>query len=221
MVHEFQPRPLPTFDEYTNAVYSVQRKMDTHGLDAREYLSGLGMSITSAKDFARSAVALANAVEPINPDTGKYQDAERRRGRALYLGAMAGYALLYELYTVSLPSSQMFEFIPSLIVDVKPGDAAHNTNALHTAIVATGLEGMHHLGGKANSRLAVWSERAVTRPEHRPSFLAATGLITVAGVQMQTQRIEQFWLTHMQEHVQSNAEFDWDSALLGLKESGE
>lgn len=221
MVHEFQPRPLPTFDEYTQALRSVQQKMDTVGLDARQYLTDVGVTTESGKSFARNAVGMANAVELTNPDTGNYADAERRRGRALYLGAMAGYAMLYEIYNVSLPSSEMLTFLPPLVVDIRPGDATHNINSLHYAILTTGSEGRKQLGGPANSHLALWSERSVTLPEHRPTFLAATGLITLAGIEMQTKRIQQFEQEQIQEYVDSSADFDWDAALAELKENGE
>lgn len=221
MVHEFQPRPLPTFDEYADAANSVQQKMDANNLDARNYLSAIAIRTESGKSFARDAVRMANSVEPINPDTGKYADVERRRGRALYLGALAGYSLLYEIYNVSLPSSEMLTFLPPLTVNVKPGDAVHNINSLHSAILTTGSEGRRYLGGPTNSRVAMWSEQAVTRPEYRPSFLAGAGLITLAGVEMQEQRIELFQQNLIKEHVDSNTEFDWDAALVDLREKGE
>lgn len=221
MVHEFQPRPLPTFDEYADAAKSVQQKMDADSLDARNYLSAIALRNESGKSFARDAARMANAVELIDPDTGQYADVERRRGRALFLGALAGYSLLYEIYNVSLPSSEMLTFVPPLTFHIESGDAVHNINSFHAALLTAGSEGRRYLGEPTNNHIAMWSEQAVTRPEYRPTFLAGTGLITLAGVEMQEQRIELFQQNLIKEHVDSNSEFDWDAALVDLKETGE
>lgn len=220
MMNEFQPRPLPTFDDYRDAANSVQQKMENRGMDARIYFLSIGAGVESAKCFARNAVSMANAVEPVDVNTGEYADTQRRRGRALYLGALAGYSILYEIYNVSLPSSKMLTYVPPLAMSVKPGNIEHNIDALHNAILSAGDEGRYYLGAEANTRVISWSEQAVTLSEHRPTFLAATGLITVAGVEMQSRRIRRFE-QHLDQDDDLERQPDWDAALIDLIEGKE
>jgi hypothetical protein len=217
MTHEFQPRPLPDVDEYTAASEAVQGKMNARNMNAKVYLSSFGLELDSTKAFARTAAQLANSVELTDESTGAYADPERRRGRATYLGALGGYAILREIYGVSLPASDLFESLPPIAVDINYGDSGYNINSLHESLMRLGREGLLDVGKPTVDRFSEWSGQAVSRPEYRPTFVAIAGLVIVAGTAMQTKRIEQFHTERIQEHIEAGAEFDWDRAWLDLK----
>ncbi|MFZ1249856.1 MAG: hypothetical protein WAR37_00165 [Candidatus Microsaccharimonas sp.] len=219
MIHEFQPRPLPDASDYTNAVQAVEKDIEATGLDPEIYFSKYGLNIASIIEFSKSATQLANAIEPVDKETGLRIDFDRRLGRSLYLGAKAGYAILRHIYGVSLPAP-MLKYVPPFKVDLTSNDPSTKTNNIHAAVLNMGAEGSNIYGDGAFYQLVKWSERAVSRPEYRSTFIAGSGIIALAGVNMQKQRIEQFQIDQLHEHVDSNRTFDWDSALEKLNSGG-
>ncbi len=210
---EFPPRPLPTHDEYSEAIDVVQNRIDRSGISAKDYFLSQSLRLDSAKAFAAKAAQTANAIEPLDPETFQNADGDKRLGRAYFLGSLAAYRVVRELYSTGLPASTLLDHVPTLGVEIIEGDPVHNRIALYQAIEEMGSQGFELYGRNAQTRMQTWAETSVSNPSFRPAFAVAAGIVAIATTNLQVKRIESYDRLQLENMADSADEINWDFGL--------